>query len=1035
MARFPQLQSWLGWFLGTGAVVAGTVAAVGAIYSGSGGQWLWESPNPSGFSTSVLASTVSPTGSSSSKGRAQFGVFKGDRDPVKDKGVRRSQVVRLENGLTVVTRPLRTAPVVSVQVWYRVGTRNEGLRQSGMAHVLEHLLFKGTRSRPVQFGRLFSALGSESNGFTGYDSTAYVNTAERGQLEALLTLEADRMTGAALTKMALEQERSVVLSELAGYGNDPAFRLDEAVMARAFPGLAIGQPIGGTVAGVEGLTEKDLRGHYRRFYRPDNAVLTIVGNFDQDQAFALVRRLFGSIPATSNGQGPAVAGERGEPGLAKAVVQQIEQVQEPGQDTQDRKQDTLDPLIVPGGGAQGELSGVGTVSRPLTLAGGPGAQPLVQMVYPMPEAGHGDEAALLVLSRVLATGRRSLLNQELVEQEEPLAQAVDGLLFHGVDRGWYQLVAEPMPEMELRTVQRRVLSVVERVRSQRVQPGELERAKVLVRSQILLEGRDVTSQGMRLGQDCLIMADCEYRDRMLVALDQVTPAEVRRVARVYLNPERLTVGWLVASAEGPALAEGGEWLEEERWDRRSRFQQPHHSPMAFVDELELEDALSVKEVKQFLPAVGFEASVEVARQGLAIAPEVVELPNGLQVLLVRDDSTPTVTVAGYVPAGRQWDPMNRAGVAELVALGLWAGSGDRSEGEFAQALESRGIQLDIQPHREGAVVTGQGLADQEQDMVRLLGDWLRRPQFDPVVLERDRQRSLTNLQARLDSPSYIARQRVQELMYPPGHPFRIFATDVTLNAITRQDLQEFHQKHYRPNGTVLAIIGDIDPGRLRQVIAETFADWERSPAPPLPTSQTAKLPNKLQYLHRAIATKSQAITVMGYPGITRTDPRYYPALILNQILGGDTLASRLGRLLRDRHGLTYGVYSQFQAGQQAGPFSIDFQTAPEDTQTAIHLTRQELRNLRQTGVTPEEVTAAKQALVRHYPVALADPDVLAEYLVTEWVQGLPPEELAQFGDRINSVTVAQVNQAIQQLIHPDKLAIVSAGPPKAAKFP
>ena len=111
----------------------------------------------------------------------------------------------------------------------RVGARNESPEKSGLSHTLEHLLFKGTNSRPVQFGWLFSALGSESNGFTGYDSTVFVNTTGRGQLEALLTLEADRMTGAALTATALDQERSVVLSELAGYKNDPAYRLDEEI--------------------------------------------------------------------------------------------------------------------------------------------------------------------------------------------------------------------------------------------------------------------------------------------------------------------------------------------------------------------------------------------------------------------------------------------------------------------------------------------------------------------------------------------------------------------------------------------------------------------------------------------------------------------------------------------------------------------------------------------------------------------------------------------------------------------------------------
>ncbi|MEM9771165.1 MAG: pitrilysin family protein [Cyanobacteria bacterium P01_D01_bin.73] len=1023
MARFPHSLSWLSWLLGTGAAAAGLAVVVGAITPNSSDQWIGDSPDSSGLSTSVWTSTISSAGSFPSQGEAQFGASKartGDRSVLTKSSTAkfaganagRSRVVRLENGLTVVTRPVATAPVVSVQVWYRVGTRNETLMDSGLAHTLEHLLFKGTRSRPVQFGWLFSALGSESNASTGYDSTAFVNTAGRGQLEALLTLEADRMTGAALTGAALEQERSVVLSELAGYGNEPAYRLDAAVMARAFPGRAIAQPIGGTAAGVTTLDIETLRHHYRRFYRPDNAVLTIVGDFDESQAFSLVRRLFGNI------QPWGIDLDERSVGIAQTVSRQVTQ----GKQALGKK--TLEEQAV----ANPELpEGEGTVTNPLRLQGFNGV-PLLQLVYPMPEAGHGDEAALLVLSRVLATGRRSLLNQTLVDSEEPLAGTVDGLLFHGVDRGWYQLVIEGLAEVPLKSLQRRVLATVEQVRGGRVNREALERAKVLVRSQMLLDERDVTSQGMRLGQDCLILADCNYRDRLLGALDQVTPADVQRVARKYLAADQVTVGWLEASGDSVAVDAG--WDEGPGWNRRSRVQRFHHGDHASVSEETAEPQTVAALVKQYLPRSN---AVDEKSDDTAIAPEVVTLPNGLEVLLVRDDSTPTVTVAGYVPAGRQWDPVERAGLAELVASGLWAGSGDRSEAALTQALESRGIELNFHAHREGVAISGQALADQEQDLVRLLGDLLQRPRFEASALDRDRQQALTTLKNRLDTPSYVARKRAQQLMYPAGHPFRTFATAETLQVIARQDVQKFYQQHYRPNGTVLAIIGDIDPGRLRQVIGETFGEWQRSPAPQIKTQQPQR-PNKLQHIYRAIAAKSQAITVMGYPGITRTDPRYYPALVLNQILGGDTLASRLGRTLRDRHGLTYGIYSQFQTGQTAGPFSIDFQTAPQDVNTAIQLVRKELGTLRRSGVTAAEVTAAQQALVRSYPVTLADPDILAEHLVMEWVHGLPPGELAKFGDRINSVTVAQVNQVIQQLIEPDRLAIVTAGPPKAAKF-
>ncbi|MCX7597048.1 MAG: insulinase family protein, partial [Fischerella sp.] len=127
----------------------------------------------------------------------------------------------LENGLTVLTKEVHSAPVVTVQVWYKVGSRNEEPGVNGIAHQLEHMMFKGTKNRPIQFGRLFSALGSDSNAFTSYDQTAYYSTAERDKLNALLTLEADRMQNALINTEQLASEKRVVISELQGYENSP----------------------------------------------------------------------------------------------------------------------------------------------------------------------------------------------------------------------------------------------------------------------------------------------------------------------------------------------------------------------------------------------------------------------------------------------------------------------------------------------------------------------------------------------------------------------------------------------------------------------------------------------------------------------------------------------------------------------------------------------------------------------------------------------------------------------------------------------
>ncbi|NEU84520.1 pitrilysin family protein, partial [Nostoc sp. UIC 10630] len=202
----------------------------------------------------------------------------------------------LENGLTVLTKEVHTAPVVTVQVWYKVGSRNEEPGVNGIAHQLEHLMFKGTKNRPIQFGRLFSALGSDSNAFTSYDQTAYYGTVERNKLKALLVLEADRMQNSQIEPEQLASEKRVVISELQGYENSPEYRLNRAVMQAVFPNHAYGLPVGGTKADVEKFEVEQVQKYYRNFYSPDNAVLVIVGDFQTANTLETIKEVFGKLP-------------------------------------------------------------------------------------------------------------------------------------------------------------------------------------------------------------------------------------------------------------------------------------------------------------------------------------------------------------------------------------------------------------------------------------------------------------------------------------------------------------------------------------------------------------------------------------------------------------------------------------------------------------------------------------------------------------------------------------------------------------------
>ncbi|MBG1260064.1 M16 family metallopeptidase [Nostoc commune] len=863
----------------------------------------------------------------------------------------------LENGLTVLTKEVHTAPVVTVQVWYKVGSRNEEPGVNGIAHQLEHMMFKGTLNRPIQFGRLFSALGSDSNAFTSYDQTAYYGTVERNKLKALLVLEADRMQNSQIEPEQLASEKRVVISELQGYENSPEYRLNRAVMQAVFPNHAYGLPVGGTKADVEKFEVEQVQKYYRNFYSPDNAVLVIVGDFQTANTLEIVKEVFGKLP---RGQG---AGSREQ-----------------------------------GAGVISSSS----PSSPIVLRE-PGAGRLLQAVYPLPDANQPDVPALDVMDYILTEGRNSRLYQALVESG--LASELTASVTSLRESGWYEVLVTAGSKQDLKKIDSVLSSAIANVAEKGVTSEEVERAKTQLTADVILSNRDITSQAMRLGTDETTVGDYRYTDRYLAAVRLVKPTDIVAVINKYLTKGARTVGFfeptqkqITGVGEKPDSAQTTE----------------NFSPGAPV---------LTSEVMKYLPPVDLATDTIVQ-----ILPQEYKLTNGLRLLLLPDHSTPTVTLSGHIQAGTEFDPDHKAGLAAFVADSLLNGTNSKDGLTIAKALAERGASLDFQTYREGVHIEGDSLALDLPILLEILADVVKNSSFPIKELELHRQQILTDLQQELDEPSEVARRIFVQSIYPKKHPLHTFPTEESLQLIQRQDVIDFKAKHYRPDTTVLALVGDFDLDIVRSLIQNEFGNWEVSGQAPKLKYPTVLMPQKIVSVNPVLPGKAQAVTYMGYTGINRYDFRFHAALVLNQILGGDTLSSRLGAEVRDRQGLSYGIYSSFQAGKNAGTFLIEMQTSPEDSSKAIASTRQILQQIHQQGVTALEVETAKRTLMSNYNVSLANPEELTDRILMNEVYGLDKKELHSFTDKIQKVTLTQVNQAARELLHPDKIVVVTAGP-------
>jgi len=410
----------------------------------------------------------------------------------------------LENGLKVLLLEEHKAPVVTVHVWYRVGSRNEQPGSTGLSHFLEHMMFKGTsKVGPGQFSKTVQKNGGRDNAFTSDDYTGYFETFASDRFELALGLEADRMRGLLLDPKEVESEKKVVMEERRmRTDDDPVSALREAMEGVAFLEHPYRQPVIGWMSDIEALTRGDLVRHYDTFYVPNNAVLIVVGDFKSEELLPKIQRLFGTIA-----RGP-------EPPRVRAV--------EPEQ--------------------RGE--------RRLALKK-EAELPFVFMGYHVPDLKHPDNFALEVLAYILSGGKSARIYKSLVYEKQLALFAGGGYDRESIDPNLFPLYASVMPGKTAEEVEQALAAEIERVKNEPIADRELDKAKNQIEAGFLL-GQDSVFNLARQLAEYEIVAGWRAWENYLPGIRAVKAEDLQRVARAYLTPDNRTVAVLIPTkAEKP----------------------------------------------------------------------------------------------------------------------------------------------------------------------------------------------------------------------------------------------------------------------------------------------------------------------------------------------------------------------------------------------------------------------------------------------------------------------------------------------------
>lgn len=876
----------------------------------------------------------------------------------------------LPNGLQVFAMPDASTATVSVQVWYKVGSKDDPIRRSGFAHLFEHLMFKSTRNLvPEQFDRLTEDVGGFNNASTADDYTNYYEVVPANHLERILFAEADRMQSLAISQEVFVSERDVVKEEYRQrvlaqpYGK--LFGL--YATAAAYDVHPYGRPGIGSIEDLDAASIADVRAFHATYYRPDNAILVVSGNFDPARLDSWVDQYFGKIAR------PDIAIPRVTAVEPKRTTARHFNITEPG------------------------------VPLPAVLA-----------IYPVPAYSDPDFPALTVLDAILSTGEGSRLYQSLVYDKKLAAQ-----IFTGLDQfeqaGTIRIAAIVSGGKTSAETATAMDAELARLRDSDVTEAELERAKNQLLTGIL-SGRETSfGRALELANAVTLTGKAEFADQYVKALSAVKIADIRRVAQKWLqDDQRITI----------------DYQAKDEADKNSPSGTTRSDTIKVSDKI-VASALPIQDAPPILAASAADrlAPPEAGTPVSAKIPELVDqtLPNGLRLIVGEVRGLPLISVRLVANAGAVNDPKDQAGLANMVADVMTKGTTSMSAPMIAQSIEALGSSLSANAGQDSAsldLVVGTSGVNQA---LSIMADVARNPAFDIAELERQRQQALDGLSVALETPRDLAGFVMNRLIFGTG-PYGGVATPRSIKMITRQNLVDFHANHWLPGQTTLIFVGDISSAEARKLTEQYFGNWTPTPKAlnDQPASGSSVADNSAP---RAIGVHlpgaGQAVVSYGQRAIRRSDPSYFASVLANSIMGGG-FSSRLNAEIRIKRGLSYGAGASFRPYKRDGRVVASAQTKNQSAFEVAALMRTEFANLARNGPRPEEMAARKAALIGDFGRDVETRSGLAEQIADLTVYGIDLKALTQFVADVSNVT-PQAVQASAATLFGEQANLVIAG--------
>ncbi len=879
----------------------------------------------------------------------------------------------LDNGLQVVLHEDKSDPIVSVAIQYHVGSAREKPGKTGFAHLFEHMLFQ--RSEHLgrnEFFKKIGELGGSFNGATGPDGTVYYETVPRDALEKVLWMESDRMGFFinTVTRKGLEREIDVVSNEKRQNENRPFGQSNGMMLKQFYPeGHPYRWPVIGSIADLHGATVDDIKQFYRKYYAPNNATLVVAGDFDRREVEAMIRKYFGEIPAR----------EEVEP--VRPIPVQLEKTSK--YVLEDR------------------------------FANAPG----LEMNFSGAEQFHPDAYPLRILALLLSYGKNAPFYKVLVEDNK-LASYVNVASSSLELSGQVSVSVKAYKETDLNTVYRGIQEAFERFEQEGIRDNDLERMKIMQETMLYNVMMSLESKTQALARNNVFAGRPDQMVIDLAHYQAVTKEEVMRVYRKYVRGKHFVALSTVPQGQTSLALTG------------SVVVRPDEDSPVGQKLVADEGAVTDDDPYEYTPSV-FDRSVEPPL--LANTPESAmppvwtgEMSNGMKVKGMAYTELPVVQFAVYLNSGMLCEPKGKSGLARLTAAVLNCGTRTKTPEELEVALGLLGARVSFGVSTERMQLSGSCLKKNFPQVLRLVEEMLLEPRWDETALELARKRMIGNIRQSSTEPKVLARHVFRQMMYGPENVLSnsALASEKEVAAITMEDIKTFYKTHIVPGQATFDFVGGYEKKEVMKFLQPLARTWTTGGASQERLNLNFMAPQAKVYFVDYPGAK-QSYILLGCPAMPKASNDYYPAKMVNQLLGASSNAL-LFDVLRLQHGYTYGAYSFFDCGKYANEFRATSSVQAAYTLEAMQLFKSCISTYGEQ-FTEQSLVKTKDAMFKENAAAFEMPDARLDLLSEMTVDGLPVDDLKLQEQLLKRMTLPEAKACIRNWLDYDRMFFVVVG--------